>query len=168
MTRIERSTVIAHSAAAVWARLADFGAISSWADNVDHSCLLRRSGEDPSAGVGAVRRVQVGRRALTERVVTCDEPRTLAYAIEGLPPVAKHVTNEWRLEPIGTGSAGPGSEGAATTGPFQCRVTLVTTVDCGHRPPQKLVANLLARRLAKDSDTMLAGLVDSMKEPSHV
>jgi hypothetical protein len=37
-------------------------------------------------------------------------------------------------------------------------VTLATHVDCGPRPPQQLVARLVARRLAKASDAMLDGL----------
>jgi len=46
----------------VWAVLADFGALSSWVDGVDHSCLLEHTGD--GIGVGTTRRVQVGRITL--------------------------------------------------------------------------------------------------------
>ena len=60
----------------VWAALADFGAISAWAPNVDHSCLTTEQDQ----GVGSVRRVQVGRNALLERVVEWNEGQSLAYS----------------------------------------------------------------------------------------
>ena len=84
----------------VWAALADFGAISTWAPNVDHSCLTTEQDQ----GVGSVRRVQVGRNALLERVVEWDEGQTLAYEIEGLPPVVRSVTNRWHLTPVDGGT----------------------------------------------------------------
>lgn len=37
---IDRSRTIAADPQAVWDVLADFGSISSWADNIDHSCVL--------------------------------------------------------------------------------------------------------------------------------
>jgi hypothetical protein len=151
----ERSLTIDHPIGQVWERLADFAAISAWADNVDHSCLLRRSVGSPATGVGAARRVQVGRRALLETVTVWNAPHRLAYGIEGLPPVVKRVQNEWSLT-------------APHAGEVQYTVvTVTTTVDCGSRPPQLLVAKLLGRRLATDSETMLAGLAAAMKEPSH-
>lgn len=110
-------------------------------------------------GVGATRRVQVGRRTLVERVVVWDEPQRLAYQIEGLPPVVTSLQNEWRLQSVAAGAGGAGAH--------HTRVTLATTVECGPRPPQKLVARLIARRMAGDSDTMLSGLAHSMKESSH-
>lgn len=115
-------------------------------------------------GVGATRRVQVGRRTLVERVVVWDEPQRLAYQIEGLPPVVTSLQNEWRLQSVAAGAGGAGAGGA---GAHHTRVTLATTVECGPRPPQKLVARLIARRMAGDSDTMLSGLAHSMKESSH-
>ncbi|MFW2333546.1 SRPBCC family protein, partial [Ilumatobacter sp.] len=48
MEIIERTRTLAVRADEVWAVLSDFGAISSWASNVDHSCLLT----DQPDGVG--------------------------------------------------------------------------------------------------------------------
>ena len=109
---------IACAPEAVWAVLADFGGISRWAPNVDHSCLTTEQPE----GVGTVRRVQVGRNALLERVVEWEPGRRLAYEIEGLPAVVRSVTNTWELE---------GSGGATT-------VTLTSQIDTGPRPPHQL------------------------------
>ena len=47
----------------VWDVLADFGSISSWADNIDHSCILNHGPGEP---IGTTRRVQIGRDALVE------------------------------------------------------------------------------------------------------
>jgi uncharacterized protein YndB with AHSA1/START domain len=63
---INRSRTIAASAQAVWDLLADFGSISSWAGNLDHSCILRTGADGP---VGTTRRVQAGPVALVERIV---------------------------------------------------------------------------------------------------
>ncbi len=150
MTDVVRSRTIARPPQEVWDALADFGAIASWAPRVDHSSLLR-SGPD-GAAVGAERRVQVGRSTLLERIVTSDEPDALAYDIEGLPPVVKGARNAWRLVPDGAGSTA---------------VTLTSTVDCGPRPPQKLVARLVGRRMAKESDSMLSGLARTLEGDPH-
>ena len=40
MTAVVRSREVHVPPAEVWDVLSDFGAISSWAPNVDHSCLL--------------------------------------------------------------------------------------------------------------------------------
>ena len=91
---------------AVWAVLAEFDRIAEWAPNVDHSCALT----DQRDGVGAVRRVQVGRPALLETVVAWEPNVRLAYRLDGLPVPARigAVTNEWRLEPSGGGHHGHG------------------------------------------------------------
>ncbi|MGI9597420.1 MAG: SRPBCC family protein [Acidimicrobiales bacterium] len=122
----------------VWAVLADFDGISRWAPNVDHSCPA--TGQ--RAGVGAIRRVQVGRNALLERVIEWESGRHLAYSIEGLPPIVRSVTNVWQLE---------GSDGSTT-------VTLTSRIDAGPRPPQEVAARLFGRVLAKASREMLGGL----------
>jgi uncharacterized protein YndB with AHSA1/START domain len=140
VTEVVRSRVITADPGDVWTTLSDFGAISRWAPAVDHSCLLGAEADD--AGVGAVRRVQVGRMTLLERVVDCQPPRLLAYRIEGLPPVLRSVSNEWRLDPDPGGT----------------RATITTQVEAGPRPPQKLVAAIVARRLGAASDGMLDGL----------
>lgn len=87
---IDRSRTVATTPHQAWDVLADFGAISSWADNVDHSCILNQS---DGALVGTVRRVQVGRNALTERITEFAPTRALGYQIDGLPRRLRRVTN---------------------------------------------------------------------------
>ena len=144
MAEIQETTTIARSPNDVWATLADFGAIGRWAPNVDHSCLAAQQGD----GVGAVRRVQVGRNALLERVAEWEPGHKLAYSIEGLPPVVRSVINTWELE----------GSGAATT------VTLTSRIDTGPRPPQQVVARVFGRVLGKASREMLAGLKNHLEE----
>ncbi len=63
---ISRSRTITAPPQAIWDVLADFGSLSSWADNVDHSCILNQG---PHGGaVGTTRRVQIGRNVLVERI----------------------------------------------------------------------------------------------------
>lgn len=138
MAEIEETTSIACSPDQVWAALGDFGAIAQWAPNVEHSCLATTQAE----GVGAVRRVQVGRNALLEQVVEWKPATRLAYRIDGLPPVVRSVVNTWELS----------AQGASTA------VALVSDVDAGPRPPQQLAARLFSKALAKASREMLAGL----------
>jgi len=94
---VVEQTRVAASPERVWAALADFGHISRWADNVDHSTLLT----DRRDGVGAVRRVQLGRNALLETIVEWEPGSGLAYSVEGLPPVVRGVVNAWSLEDAG-------------------------------------------------------------------
>lgn len=138
MVEIVEEARIDRAPGAVWAVLSDFGAISRWAPNVDHSCLTTEQRE----GVGTVRRVQVGRNTLLERVVGWEPGRELAYAIEGMPPVVRSVTNTWTIDGSGDST----------------RVVLTSCVGAGRRPPQRLVARLVGRVLAKASRDMLAGL----------
>lgn len=144
MVEISEELSIARSANEVWAALAEFGRIARWAPNVDHSCLATTQAE----GVGTVRRVQVGRNALLERVVEWEPGRRLGYAIEGLPPAVRSVTNTWQLDAMGSST----------------RVSLTSEVDAGSRPPQKLVARAAGRMLAKASDRMLHGLSRHLEE----
>ena len=138
MSETTRSAVVAADPDAVWAVLEDFGAISKWAPNVDHSCLMSEQTE----GVGAVRRVQVGRSSLVERVVEWSPGFYLAYSIEGFPKVIRSVVNTWSLTEMVGGT----------------RVSLTSRVNAGPRPPQQLIAQIAAQRLARASETMLAGL----------
>jgi hypothetical protein len=155
MTSVSRTAAIAAAPHVVWNVLADFGAIVTWAPNVDHSCLLT---EQPT-GVGSARRIQAGRTTLVETVTewsppAAGEPGVLAYRLDGLPRVVRSVTNRWELTPSGTGTS----------------IVLTSTVDAGARPPQRLVARLVGRRLAAASDEMIAGLdahvTDSQTTPS--
>lgn len=146
MAEVSESIVIARPRAEVWAVLADFGAIVDWAPNVDHSCLTTAEGE----GIGAVRRVQVGRNALLERVVEWTPDEALAYELEGLPPVVRSATNRWSL--VG--------EGGTTT------ATLTTSIDTGSRPPQRAIGRVVGRTLGKASRQMLDGLKAYMEDRS--
>ncbi len=147
MADIRRSRGIAARPDEIWDVLADFGSISSWAANVDHSCILFSG---PGGGaVGTARRVQVKRDALVERITEFDPPRALAYDIEGLPRRVRRVANRWTL------AAGPG--GLTTI------VTLTSTVEIGSRPAQTLAERVLCRFLARQSDVMLAGLATRLE-----
>ncbi len=148
MPDVVRTRTIAVGPEDVWPVLADFAAISAWADNVDHSCILEPGDASEAATVGMARRIQTGRTTLVERIVTCDPPTTLAYEIEGLPPRIRSVTNRWDLE--------PGAPGSTV-------VSLTSTVDIGPRPPQQLAARVLGRVLGRQSDVMLAGLADRLE-----
>ncbi len=139
MSDATRERYIARPVDEVWGVLADFGAIARWAPDVDHSCLLT----EQQIGVGAARRVQVGRITLVERVIAWEPepPCTLAYEIEGLPGALGRVSNEWTLQPAGDGTT----------------ATLTTRV-AGSSRPLKVVARVAAARMAKASESMLAGL----------
>ena len=144
----ERTRPIPAHLTRVWDVLADFDRLADWADNADHTCWLG----DPRADgemVGRARRVQAGRVVLVETITVWEPPSRLAYDLGGLPPIVKTAINEWWLR------ADPTDDGRTV-------VTLATHVDCGPRPPQRLVARLVGRRLAKASDVMLAGLADHL------
>lgn len=145
MAEVTRSLDIPVSRAAVWAVLADFGSISAWAPNVDHSSLM----SDQQSGVGALRRIQAGRITVVEHVVEWDDGTALGYRVEGLPPAIKRLTNTWRLRPSTTGT----------------EASVTTDVHIGPRPPQQLVARGIARRLGGISDQMLAGLRTHLTSP---
>lgn len=122
----------------VWEVLGDFAAISAWAPNVEHSCLLGAV----AGGEGAVRRIQSGSVTLVETVVAWDPPTTLSYDLAGLPPVVESASNTWHVVPLGE----------------RTRVSLTSLVDAGPRPPQQLVARAVGRVMARASDQMLTGL----------
>lgn len=140
---ISRTRTVGAPPAAVWAVLADFGALSSWADNVDHSCLLEH-GPDP---IGTSRRVQVGRDALVERITEFNPWSALAYDIEGLPRQLRRVTNRWTLAPVGAST----------------QVTLTSTVEIGANPAARLAEQGMCRFMARQSDTMLDGLASRVE-----
>jgi hypothetical protein len=146
---IHRTRTIVAPVQKIWDVLADFGSISSWADNADHSCILFRGAD--GGPVGTARRVQVKREALVEQITEFDPPRALAYDIEGLPGFLRRVTNRWTLAPKADSSI----------------VTLTSTVEIGALPPQKLAERVLCRFLARQSESMLAGLANRL-ENAHV
>lgn len=150
MNETTATLAISAPAAEVWAVLADFGEIARWAPNVDHSCLLSAQRD----GVGAVRRIQSGRRTLLEEVVEWVDGERLSYVVEGLPSAIRSLRNTWQLD---DGEGSEGSEGST-------QVTLTSSVDVGSRPPQKLVAQALGRQLSKVSNQMLRGLDDHLRK----
>lgn len=140
MSRLERSTTVDAPPERVWEVLADFGAIATWVPMIQHSCLLSDQTERP----GAVRRVQIARQTLVERVVTWRPGHELAYDIEGLPPIVGTARNTWRLSPAGGGE--------------RTDVALATEIDTGPNPVKLLVAKKVLERMALASELMLAGL----------
>jgi carbon monoxide dehydrogenase subunit G len=143
---ISRSRTIPAAPQAIWDVLADFGALSSWADGADHSCVLNR-GPD-GAPLGTTRRVQIGRNTLVERITDFNAPTTLAYNIEGLPKRLRKAVNRWTLSPAGESTL----------------VTLTSTVEVGSGPPARLAERVMLRFMAKQSDTMLAGLARRLEK----
>ncbi len=144
MITVEHSRMMSADPIGVWDVLADFDRLAEWAANADHTCWLDEPRDDGEM-IGRARRVQAGREVLVETITVWEPPARLAYDLGGLPPVVKSAVNEWRLQPDGSG-------GDRTV------VTLATHVDCGPRPPQRLIARVVARRLAGASDVMLDGL----------
>jgi hypothetical protein len=145
---VERRRTIPAHLTDVWDVLADFDALAVWAPNADHTCWLDEPGVDAET-VGRARRVQSGRVVLVETITVWVPPARLAYELGGLPRVVKSAVNEWRLR------VDPSDDERTI-------VTLATHVDCGSRPPQRLVAHIVGRRLAGASDVMLAGLADHL------
>jgi carbon monoxide dehydrogenase subunit G len=149
MATISRTRLVAATPRAVWNVLADFGSLSSWADDVDHSCLLEQAADGPTA-VGTSRRVQVRRTTLVERITDSDAPTALGYDIEGLPRRLRRVANRWTLTPSGEKTS----------------VTLTSTVQIAGNPVAWAAEHLMCRAMAKQSDALLAGLAKKV-EGSH-
>jgi polyketide cyclase/dehydrase/lipid transport protein len=139
MADIYRSRTIAAEPTEVWDVLADFGSISSWADNIDHSCILNHSNVD----VGTTRRVQIGRNALVERITEFDPTWALAYDVEGLPKRLRRFNNRWTLRAAQNGTT---------------VVTLTTTIEIGSGSMQTLAERAVCRVVLRQTDVMLAGL----------
>jgi hypothetical protein len=139
VAEIARSRTIAAEPKEVWDVLADFGSISSWADNVDHSCILNH-GSEP---VGTTRRVQIGRNALVERITEFDPTWALAYDVKGLPKRLHRFNNRWTLRRV--------QEGHTV-------VTLTSRVEIGSGPLRRLAERAVCRVQVRRSAVMLAGL----------
>lgn len=139
MAETSRTRTVAAPPEKVWRVLADFGAISSWARNVDHSCVLEHRPEP----IGTSRRIQMGENTFVERITEFTAPSVLAYDIEGLPPRLRRVANRWSLQPAGAGST---------------EVTLTSTVNIANNPLARIAEQAAVQLLATQSDTMLAGL----------
>ena len=148
-TVVSRNRSIDAPLQAIWDVLADFGALSSWAGNVDHSCILEHG---PDGGhLGTTRRVQMGRNVLVERITECDPPSSLAYDITGLPSRLRHVANRWTLRFSGTTTS----------------VTVTSTVEIGTNPVARAAEWLVCRGMARESASMLDGLARRL-ENTHV
>ena len=145
MADIDRSRSIAADPNAVWDVLADFGSISLWADNIDHSCILNH-GSEP---IGTTRRVQIGRNALVETITEFEPARTLGYDVEGLPKRVRRFNNRWSLRPAADGGT---------------VVTLSSTVEIGSGPIRKLAERAVCRVQVRQSDIMLAGLANRLEK----
>lgn len=146
MASISRTRTVPAPIETVWDVLADFGAISRWAPNVDHSCLLEHGAH--ANAVGTTRRVQVGRNTVVERITHSAAPTQLGYDIEGLPRRMGRVSNHWSLVP----------RSRATT------VTLISTVEIGANPVARVAERAVCRFMAGQSDDMLCGLAARVKE----
>lgn len=68
--------------------------------------------------------------------------KTLTYTIEGLPPLARRVSNSWCLQPDGGGT----------------RVTITTTVEHAGSIAGRAAAFVLGRVFARIDDQLLASL----------
>lgn len=145
MADVSRSRTIAASPESIWAVLADFGSLSSWAEGIDHSCVIN-TGEDTDP-IGMTRRVQVGRDTLVETITAFAPQRLLAYDISGLPPMLS-ASNRWNLS--------PGDQGRTT-------VTLTSTVGIQPRPLRPIVERVVARLIAKRSAPLLNSLATHLE-----
>lgn len=148
MVTICRTRTIAAEAREVWDLLANFGEISSWATNVDHSCLLQH-GPDGDL-IGTSRRIQIGRQTFVERITRCTPHSSLEYDIEGLPRWLRSVHAGWQLLPTGS----------------RTQIALASTVELGSRPLQQLAAQAICRAMAAKSEIILAGLAKRMERAS--
>lgn len=149
---MSRTRIVAAAPRAVWDVLADFGSISSWAGNVDHSCVLEH-GVDGSP-LGMSRRVQVGRNTLVERITAFTPPGStgpsvLGYDIEGVARRLRRLTNRWDVRPAGDG---------------RTEVRVTSTVEIGDNLLARAVENIVCRAMAKQSDAMLTGLAHEVED----
>jgi Polyketide cyclase / dehydrase and lipid transport len=143
---IDRSRILAADPQSVWDVLADFGSISAWADNIDHSCILNQ-GDEP---LGTTRRVQIGRNALVETITEFDPTWALTYDVDGLPKRVRRFTNRWSLRRVANGGTA---------------VTLTSTVEIGSGAMHKLAERAVCRIQTRQSDIMLAGLAHRLEKP---
>lgn len=133
----------------IWDVLANFGAISSWASNVDHSCLLT----DGDVGIGTVRRIQSGPLTILETITEWEPGSLLTYTLEGFPAAIGFVSNSWSIQP----------DLDLVSGRTSTVVTLTTRVEAGPKPGQKLVAKVLTKKLESVAKQLLAGVDDATR-----
>ena len=131
---------------AVWAVLADYFRLATWASQIDHSSAMTAT---PS-GPGACRRVQVGSAVLLETVTDWELESVMAYEATGLPPVVQRFENRWTLTPDGDGTA----------------IELVGTLEPVPRPPMKAAVKVIARRVVKTNQSLVDDLVAAVEKES--
>ncbi|MGE0215242.1 SRPBCC family protein [Mycolicibacterium sp.] len=137
---VSRTRTLAADPAAVWATLADFGALAAWADDVDHCCLI--NGDTHADRVGLARRVQIGRDTVVETIVDFAAPRTLAYRITGVP-AGFSVSNRWTVQPRTDGTTA---------------VTLTSTIRMSAALLRPLGERAFARLMARRVESLLDSL----------
>ena len=141
---VKKSRLIAAKKAKVWAALADFPAIVTWAPNVDHSTATTTAHN----GIGAVRRVQAGRITLLETIVDWQPEERLAYTLDGLPRIAGSIVTTWTLAANGDNTD----------------VTITSAIHPRPNPIGRIVARALGRQLQKAANQMLDGLAAHVEE----
>ena len=146
MAEVRHSRTIAAEPEAIWGVLADFGALSAWADGIDHSCLLHHG--DDADPLGLTRRVQVGRDVFVETIVAFAPPRFLAYDISGVPSTMS-ASNRWNLRPDSAG---------------RTTVTLTSTVQMPPRPWRPITERIAARLVARRCRALLDSLATHCEE----
>ncbi len=97
--RIAASIEIAANASQVWAVVADFSAVDTWANQVTRSYQIG----DKSSGVGAQRHCDIqGFGGIDERVTDWIEGSSLSYEVTPLGPLGVSH-NRWTIEPLDSG-----------------------------------------------------------------
>ena len=143
MATKSNSLIVSASKEEIWSVLSEFDQIVNWAENVDHSCFY----SEQEIGVGTTRRIQQGPNVVLETVTSWEEPMRLSYQIEGLPPVFKKITNNWKLF----------DEGSKT------RVELTVQI-APIRPPAEIAAQILGKFFSRLNKKMLIGLKNQVEQ----
>jgi hypothetical protein len=121
---------------AVWRLLADVTTWPTWAGFAE--ATYEREGDPPPHGVGAVRRLRIGRLRSRETVLAFEPPHRFAYDYVGTLPYRTY-RGDVELSP----------DGAGTCIAWRCAFTPKTAV---LGPPLRL----LMRRVLRDVSTRLA------------
>ncbi|MEM9202732.1 MAG: SRPBCC family protein [Actinomycetota bacterium] len=132
--------------AEVWRVLGDYFALATWAGAIDHSSAMTAT----PAGLDASRRVALGSTVLIENVVAWEPGQEMAYEIVGLPPLIRRAENRWRLAADGDGTS----------------VELTATIEPGPRPPMKIAAKAVARRVGATNRSLVDDLVNAAERQS--
>ena len=143
MATKSNSIIVSAPIEVIWGVLSEFDQIFTWAENVDHSCFY----SEQEIGVGTTRRIQQGPNVVLETVTSWEGPMRLSYQIEGLPPVFKKITNNWKLF----------DEGSKT------RVELTVQI-APIRPPAEIAAQILGKFFSRLNKKMLTGLKNQVEQ----